>query len=605
MIMSIVVIFIVLALAYIWASRGFFSALLHMACVLVAGGIAFGLWEPIAYFLREKGGSGFLVSTSFALGLGLPFALSLAVIRLIVDKLVPANADMEPAVNLVGGGICGLVSGTITAGIFVLSLSFLPLPPSVLDYQPVKQNTNGAPVIQSSLLFPADKITAGLYGYTAEAAFRTDTPLLKYRPSVTVDGALMRSTFNEGGAKHTLGTRAFNLTNRFTVGKEATDLKVSDLLKDGFATGNPKAYDQKDSEFSPGSTGYYIEGFVVSFGSAAREKEGAVVIGNTQIELVVYNEAEGTSMSLHPVAVSSKAENDNAEDKKIYYGRWRFERPDTYVRSVGGTDNALMAFEFLVPKGSTPLALYVKGVREDITRVSEPAEEYRYKNIQERDEAIGSGTALKGEPGAPPLLVYADADTKVPVINPEEGDIYSRPVNISNVLPPNKTTQVIINKDNLGALKVNDDKHIVSGEEKFRLSDLQKNRGIDSKLQIRQFFDGEDTKIVQINFGATSPLSPVKGPASQASGEMVLVDNRGERYPCVGFVYYDNQLAHIRFTPEAPVRTKDDLPSGGPSTSRPDQQFILLFRVARNAKVNSMEIGATKVAEVKPELTVK
>jgi hypothetical protein len=69
-------------------------------------------------------------------------------------------------------------------------------------------------------------------------------------------------------------------------------------------------------------------------------------------------------------------------------------------------------------------------------------------------------------------------------------------------------------------------------------------------------------------------------------------------------VYYDNQLAHIRFTPEATIRSKEELPFGGPSTSRPDQKYILLFRVARGTKLNGVNIGSTKIGELKPELLV-
>ncbi len=607
MIQSIVVIFIVAGLAYIWGSRGFFSALLHMACVLVAGAIAFALWEPIAYkILTSAGNKQWLVDIAWGAGLALPFAVSLAVIRLAVDKAVPANCDLDGVPNLIGGIVCGAVSGTITAGVLLITISFMRLQPELGGLAPIRQESNGSPVINDKLLFPADKLTAWLYGHASEATLRTDTPLDKWRPTVTVDGALLRVNFNDGGSRHTLAPRAVELKGRFTVGKEGR-LKVSDLVTDGFTQGTPKVSTLEGDDIPASSTDYYIDAFVVSFGSAAREKEGNVVIGNTQVQLVCYNESEEKSVSVHPIAVSSKAEPKDADDKNIRYGRWRFERPNTYIRSVGGTDNALMGFEFLVPHGSSPIALYVKGVRFDLTRMSFPASP-DYADKKERDRAIQKGTALGGEPGVAfkPLIWDVAVGTGAVVVDPDAGDFLARPFNVSNTIPANSNTTTIISKDGIGGLKVNDDRQIIGGEQKYKLGDLQKNRGIDSKLQVRQFFEGEGTKIVQVNFGRNSDVGPVRNLiANDASGEIVLVDARGETYPVIGFIYYDNQLAHFRFTPESVIRTKEDLPFGGPSTSRPDQAYYLLFRVGRNTKLTGMKIGNSEIAKIKPELTIK
>jgi hypothetical protein len=606
MIQSIVVIFIVAGLAYIWGSRGFFSALLHMVCVLIAGGIAFALWEPIAYWiLASAGNKQWLVDVAWGAGLALPFAVSLAILRVAVDKLVPANCDLDGMPNLIGGIVCGAVSGTITAGILLITISFMRLSPELAGLTPIRQETNGSPVVNEKLIFPADRLTAWLYGSASEAALRTDTPLTKWRPTLTVDGALLRTNFNDGGSRHTLAPKAVSIGGRFTVGKEG-GLKVSDLLKDGFTPGTPKASTLAGEDIPLSSTDYYIDAFVVGFNSAAREKEGNVVIGNTQVQLVCYNESEDASVSIHPIAVSSKAEPKDSEDKRIHYGRWRFERPNTYIRSVGGTDNAQMAFEFLVPKGSNPIALYVKGVRFDLTRMGFPNAP-DYPDNKARDRAIQKGTALGGEPGvAFKPLIYEEGPQGAVVIDPEAGDQYSKPIMATGTLPPNGGSQIVLSKDNIGSLSLNDDRLIIGGEHKYKLSDLTKNRGIDAKLQVRQFYDGEGTTIVQVNFGKDSPVGSVRNNAARdATGEIVLVDARGEEYPVIGFVYYDNQLAHIRFTPEAVIRTKEELPFGGPSTSRPDQTYVLLFRVGKNSKLTQMKIGSTKIAEIKPEMVIK
>ena len=42
-------------IAYWWANQGLFSAILHLLCVIVAGAVAFGVWEPLVYGLLLKG----------------------------------------------------------------------------------------------------------------------------------------------------------------------------------------------------------------------------------------------------------------------------------------------------------------------------------------------------------------------------------------------------------------------------------------------------------------------------------------------------------------------------------------------------------------------
>src|SRR5438045_2589183 len=127
--------------AYVWCLRGFFSALLHLACVIVAGAVAFGLWEPVGYLLLgsspDRGTFSFVSGVAWAAALVFPFVIILAILRAAIDKILPANAQCEATVDYVGGGVCGLASGVICAGILVLSLLNLRLGSDAGGYQPV------------------------------------------------------------------------------------------------------------------------------------------------------------------------------------------------------------------------------------------------------------------------------------------------------------------------------------------------------------------------------------------------------------------------------------------------------------------------------------
>src|SRR5438477_11176095 len=136
--MNIAAVIIVLAVGYIWLTRGFFSALLHMVCVIAAGAIAFAFWEPLAYFLlgRFTTNSG-LQGVIWAISLVLPFAAALALIRVGFDKMIPWNVAVNDIANYIGGGVCGVISGIITAGILILGIGFLRIAPDEFGYQPL------------------------------------------------------------------------------------------------------------------------------------------------------------------------------------------------------------------------------------------------------------------------------------------------------------------------------------------------------------------------------------------------------------------------------------------------------------------------------------
>lgn len=153
MIINVLTVFVVLGLAALWMARGFFSALVHLVCVVIAGALAFAVWEPVSYALLSKASDSKLMQgAAWAIGLGIPFAAFLAVFRLTLDKLLPSNVGVHTATNYAGGFVCGALSGVITAGILVLSMGFLRLDHDLLGsesfggYTPAVYEGNGSVV---------------------------------------------------------------------------------------------------------------------------------------------------------------------------------------------------------------------------------------------------------------------------------------------------------------------------------------------------------------------------------------------------------------------------------------------------------------------------
>ncbi|MBC7835194.1 MAG: hypothetical protein H7Y88_08850 [Phycisphaerales bacterium] len=586
MILSIAAIAIVGVIAYVWSARGFFSALIHMVCTLAAGAIAFGVWEWVANLILAKGSGQWMADMAWGAALAIPFAASLAVLRLGIDKLLPANADLDGATNLIGGGLCGLVSGTISAGILILSIGYLRLPTNFMGFRPVQYASSGSLERQGGLLFPVDRITAGLYSHLSTTTLNTGNPLAEWHPNLADEGPLLRTNFNEGGSRHVAIPGAYKVMGRYTVGKAAG--KLNELTADSFDPSRKQIVTSLRGE--PVDPNSYVEGIVVQFSAKAREKEGKVVVGNAQVRLIV-EDAEGSTFPVHPFAMVSQASGD-----KVDFGRWRFDSPDVFIASVGASDAALMSFEFLVPRGTTPKAIYVKGAREELIDLK-PFQEY--PDASSRDKAIKSRTMLaQAEPGGGTL----DTSRAVKVGAAEFGGD-------ADIVFSSRIPGATISKDNVLGLELDGNK-VTNGSAKFTNTDLSRNRGLDRQLQVSNFAGSEDTVIVQVDVGkkrgqdatATSAIGFLSDAAADIdrSQRPALIDENGTRYPALGYVYKDQTETHIQFSPGNPIANVDALPAL--SRSRPDQELALVFSVSQGVKIKYFAVGDKVIAEFSPTI---
>lgn len=588
MILSLVVIGLVGGIAYVWASRGFFSALVHMVCVIVAGALAFGLWEPLAYFVLSQDIPGWVVDITWGAALGVPFAAILAGLRLAVDKALPANADLDGVTNLIGGGLCGAVAGTISVGILVISLSFLRLPEGMgmLNFHPVRFDTYGSVVKDRSLIFPADRITAGLYSFMSRTTLRTGRPMAAWRPELAYEGHLLRTNFNDGGSKHTLKPDAFEVMGRYTIGQN-TSVPLRDLTNDSFQAARNQPIKNLDDE--PVNDGY-LEGFVIKFKPGAREREGRVVIGNAQIRLVCAEggDPDAGTIAVHPFAMISQAEGNRPD-----LGRWRFDRPEIYIASPGGAAEPVMAFEFIVPRGYEPVAIDVKGLRRTVDEIQAPK---AMASTAERDAAIRTGALLTGGGSATPV----DTSSAVTINPTQPGPSGTNEIAVTGGLPGG----IVILKDRKESLSLDGSGRIVEGSGKFRNADLQNNRIADRNLQVREVAGTDDTKVVMVRVGKDSRIGLLAVPTIDLSQPPVLIDEHNQRYHAIGYIYQDSVETHISVTPGSPLRAAADLPNGGPTISRPDQQFTLIYRVSKGVQIRYFAVGSTVIGQFNPPVTV-
>lgn len=594
MIMTAVVAVAVLAIGYMWSSRGFLSAFLHLLCVIVAGALALAVWEPIAFFLlnMDNGQSEFAQGLSWGAALGLPFLIILAIVRTIVDKTVPANAPTESIVNMIGGGACGAAAGVLGVGIAVLSIGFTRVPTEFAGYKPLDFDTTGSMVVKSPLVLPVDKWTAQFYGALSKGIFRPvgGDSLARLRPELAWEGPLLRNNFEEGKSRHTVAPTAFEVVKRYTY--NPADGK---LMSDGLDP-KPQSFVNLEGE-SASAGGSQIEGYVVTFKAGAKERAGNVIVGPSQVRLVVAPDPNRPEETVGVQTLAAISQGANRAD----LGRWRFDAPNTFFQSVGGGSDATMAFEFIVPKGAVPVALYVKGVRNDVSSMAPAA---TYASMTERDAAIrnksiiargGGGAATAG--GKPAGSI--DTSGAVTVKLRPEDVTAETPIILSASLPGG----LILQKDGLNGLTIAEGNQIDGGGlAKFNTDELKKTGFTDRQLQVRNFIGTDDTVTVQVRVdGRNAQWGFTSNAASgvDRSKPPVLIDATGTVYQAFAYVFRNSDETHVYCNPQAPVNAVTDLPAM--SKSRPDAELVLVYRVNTGATVKYFAVGEKAIAKFDPE----
>jgi hypothetical protein len=590
MTLSIISLIVTLGLTYIWLTRGFFSALIHLVCTIIAGAIAFAAWEPLSYLILDSSPTGgtmsFASGVAWAVGLIAPFVVSLILLRLGIDALLPSNVVLDPKLDYVGGGVCGLAIGILTAGILSISLGFLRMDTDFPN-QPIEYGTAGSLKRAGGMTFPADKIVAKLYGSLSEHGFRASDPLARWHPDVQEEGGALRINFGPGRARNTLRSNEFEVKGRFTVGMGGNG-NVADFLKDRWDSTPQKCYDLDGNEITKG----YIEGFVVDFKPAAKEMDGKVVVGAAQVHLIVENDND-ERQTVFPIAVSSQA-----DAAKPTPARWRFNTADTYIASVGGAADAYFAFEFICPPGFHPIALYVKGVRYEVDPSAKPT--YQFTSAAERDAAIGTGGLLAAAPGKSGATTaggggidYSEA-VKITRAAAQGGGGQQPPegMRITEMLP------FVIQKGVHGNLVLDEENNkniILNGDAVLELTVLQ-NRGLEKPIQIQRLLTTPDTIVVQIDVGGTSKMSLVG--KSDLTGAPSLYDSNGTAYSPVGYIYQDETKVKVSFKPGEPITAMNQLDAL--SRSRPAQKMTLIFRCSKGVSLKGFGVGEKAMVTFDP-----
>jgi hypothetical protein len=578
MFMNILIVVLVLVIAYAWMVRGVFSAMLHALCAFFAGAIAFAAWEPLALILvnasPERGFFSFIESIAWGVALIVPFAVSMLLLRIATDKLVPGNIKNANAVDYAGGAIFGIITGVICTGMLVIGIGNMRVATDFLGYQPLWYSADratgaGSLVKTDKLWVPTDTIVAKIYGKLSDGSLSTNQSLSYWYPELELTGFASRVS-PEGMGRNALRPEDFGLKSSYVVGSES-GMTADELL--AIRGGGKQRYVDINNE--PITNGR-IFGYVIEFEPGAKERgekgAGQLIVSNGHVRMLA-EDANGNTKTIFPLAAISES-NTPGE-----FGRWRFDAESVFISSTGGKSRVPMAFEF---------AVFVKNVRVGIDSISDPVE---FPSNTRRNRLIRTGSILKSQSAS---IEY----------NTEFTVTYDPNVENSFIQNTARMLGVISKASANRGLTVDEDGGVVSGEGVWDVKTEvgRSNAGTSKKLRVERYATADDQVIVKINAGAESSFGFLSEGAQIAPLDepLVLLDTKGSEYEAIGFEYKDATDMRIRITRGTTLSGIQDTPSL--STTRSDQELFIVFIVTKGVEIDRFIIGDQMLARFNPPL---
>ncbi|MBC8309239.1 MAG: CvpA family protein [Phycisphaerales bacterium] len=349
---NIAIVGLVLLIAYWWSNEGLFSSLLHLVCVIIAGAIAFSLWEPITMSMMSGGWF-----DNYAWGIVLigVFAITLLGLRIASDKLIPANLYFPQWVNTAFGGISGAAAGVLTIGICLIGSGFVQSTNEIMSYQGTGRDENARAEIKQigdPIWLDVAKLTSNFFSTLSVGTLYPDvskSPLLQYNPRLDELSTLVRDTFEGGMGQLSLAPDAAKVT------KVASSPEGMTVVQ-------------------------------VTFNVKAKDFGGQLILGSSQIRLI--GEADGNKIPdiLYPIAWKQEIK----EGGELLF---KFDDISHYATSVPGRAETGFKFAFDTRRNPdfTPKFIQIRGTRfdlpmDDITVLSTLAvREYRGQPLSDEE----------------------------------------------------------------------------------------------------------------------------------------------------------------------------------------------------------------------------
>ena len=492
-VLNIVIIALTLLIGYWWGNQGLFSAILHLLCVVAAGAIALAFWEPLTFMLLK--GTPF---DNYAWGFTLIvlFVISLFVLRVTLDRIIPGNVRLPHWADLLFGGPVGVLAGVLTMGMFIIGAGYIQSLKDPFDYGPFGRGSRNSEIgnIGDTLWLPVDQWTSNFYSRLSVTSLSTPNPLLHTNPDLWKQASYLRDTAGKGKGQFSLKPSEARITSAITCPE----------------------------------TGSFAYG--VHFKSGARDFGAQLTLSRAQIRLISAASGIRKPLTLHPVAWWQSE------------GYFLFDDRANYVTSQAGQESLDVVFEFQVPAEFVlefvPKYLQIRNIRYDVPRLVDHDEvaRDRFKNLlgdrrsdAENDEDLG--------------LAMGGSIDDVLQLSTKAGAIRV------------STNQA---RGTLKLIENNDKSYFVSGEHLFESGGPRPSRKLaiqglfePSGVRIVQLDVSRDSP--------ASIFGPIQKEVSDRA-LIVLVDNRNQTYSPYGYIHISGEGTHLKLEPTRYIKTQSQLP---------------------------------------------
>jgi len=545
MILNVVTLGFVGLITYWWANQGLFSAIIHCTCVLVAGALAFAVWEPLAMILLAIPGV-----EVWAWGIALlgPFAGFLFAFRLVADKLVPDNLNFPQWANWTFGTLFGAVAAVVTMGIVLLGAGFTQSTVDLLGFKgTVRSNdSRGLPNYANapSLWVPVHSLTANLYATLSGGAFAPEfgPSMREVRPRLAASALSLQRDSMQGGLARTTAPPSAVTVNAVSYSP-----------------------DYENTDRSRGA--YLVE---VRVGAGANDSGGILSVSSAQVMLVGKGTAQREAPVAHPLQFSQP---NDVGSRSL----WPFDDLLNYATNVPGQQESTLMFVFPATAlggtpetGAAPRFLLFKGNRYPVPPLApQPVDGMQMMAML---RGVGGGGA---------------SDT--PLFDPNVKSIRSSDIRNDSDIKP-------------GVLSINElttmeqvDQLLTEGVQVLTRGGAQASKA----NRINGIYSRDGTGIVRLNISRRNSSIDLWNDRSnlrEEAGEgapLYLVDSFGNRYTPIGYVWVQPDSVEIRLDPKRGVPGIGDFPNQPSSGAH---ELYALFNPTAGAKIVSIRLGDKIVA---------
>jgi uncharacterized membrane protein required for colicin V production len=171
------------AVAYAATREGLLTAITSLVNVVISGLVAFNFFEPIANELEDMLSGSFLAGFEDSIALFVPFAATLALLRVATNNLANTDLELPALAQQVGSGAVALVTGYLAAGFLVVVLQTLPWGDTFLGFD--YSATANTPKVRNML--PPDRVWLAMMNRAGRATLSQGEDYVTFDPEGTFE----------------------------------------------------------------------------------------------------------------------------------------------------------------------------------------------------------------------------------------------------------------------------------------------------------------------------------------------------------------------------------------------------------------------------------